>query len=145
MTGGPKDICIYKCMFLARVRLPFSLIIREMLSFWGVASGQLMPNGCRYFLAMLLLWLSMFPGKTMSVSKFLNIYGLQIYPNIEKVTFMVHGKNQFIEVGKTYSNNKHWAKQFFYVSGAWKVSTLETLPLKHIVLHKWGTFRESCE
>jgi uncharacterized protein YhbP (UPF0306 family) len=38
------------------------------------------------------------------------------------VTFMVQGKNQFIKLGSTYSNNKHWAKQFFYVFEAWEVA-----------------------
>jgi hypothetical protein len=63
-----------------------------------------------------------FPGETLSVIEFLNIYGPHAFPTSEMVTFMVQGKNQFIKLGSTYSNNKHWVEQFFYVFEAWEVA-----------------------
>jgi hypothetical protein len=95
MIGGPVDICVYERMFWVGICLPFSPIIREMLSFLGEALEQLMPNGRRYFLAMFLLWPTIFPGETMLISELFNICGPHIYPNTEVVTFMVSGKNQF--------------------------------------------------
>jgi hypothetical protein len=41
------------------------------------------------------------------ISEFLNICGPHAYPTSEMMTFMVQGKNQFIELGNKYSNNKH--------------------------------------
>ena len=132
-------------MFLAGVQLPFALIIRELLSFLGIAPGQLMPNGWRYFLATFLLWPAVFLGEVLSISEFLNIYGPQIYPTSKTMTFMVRGKNQFIELGSTYSNNKHKAEQFFYIFGTWEAMESEVIPLQYFVPQAWGIFRESCE
>ena len=116
----------------------FFPIIREMLSFLGVALGQLMPNGWRYFLVMFLLWPTIF-------LEFFNICDLHIYPNTEAVTFIVRGKNQFIEIGIAYSNNKYWSEQFFYIYGDQEASLLKGLPLEHTVPREWGASKENCE
>jgi endo-1,4-beta-D-glucanase Y len=63
----------------------------------------------------------------MSILEFLNIYGPHMYPNLEMVTFMVRGKNQFIELRSTYSNNKYWVEQFFYIFENWKAADSEAL------------------
>jgi hypothetical protein len=68
-----------------------------------------------------------------------------MYPNSEIVTFMVRGKNQFIELGSTYSNNKYWAEQFFYIFGSWEVSDSEDRPLEHSIPQEWGVSQESYE
>jgi hypothetical protein len=78
MIVGLGDICVYECMFLAGIRLPFPPIVQEFLSFLGIVSGQLMPSGWRYFLLTFLLWPIMFLGETMSILKILNIYGPQL-------------------------------------------------------------------
>lgn len=108
-------------------------------------SGQLIPNGWRYFLATFLLCPTVFPGQLMSVPEFLNIYGPHFYRATESGTFMVRGKNQFIELGSTYSNNKHWSEQFFYILGEWEASSSEALPLKHTVPREWGATQENCK
>jgi hypothetical protein len=136
---------VYECMFLASVRLPFPPIVWELLSFLGIAPGQLMPNDWRYFFSTFLLWPIVFPGETMSIPEFLNIYGPHMYPNSETVTFMVRGKNQFIELGNTYSNNKYWAGQFFYIFGGWEAADSKDHPLRHSIPWEWGVSRESCE
>lgn len=76
------------------------------------------PMGGGIFLPLNLLWPTIFSGQKISVLEFLNIYGPHFYHNTELATFMVWGKNQFIKLGSTYSNNKHWPEQFFYVLGA---------------------------
>jgi hypothetical protein len=106
MIGRLGNIYVYKCTFLAGVWLPFAPTIRELLSFLGITLGQLMPNGWRYFLATFLLWPVVF-SLPLSISEFLNIYGPHIYPTYKMVTLIVRGKNQFIKLGSTYSNNKH--------------------------------------
>ena len=115
MIDGPRDIHVYERIFLAGVHLLFPPIVQELLSSLGIVPGQLMSNGWRYFL----LWPIVFSREIMLIPKFLNIYGPHMYPNSETVTFMVRGKNQFIELGSTYSNNKYWAEQFFYIFKSW--------------------------
>jgi hypothetical protein len=107
MIDRPGDIYVYERMFMVGVLLLFPPIIRELLSFLHVAPRQLMPNGWKYFFSTFLLWPSEFPVETLLVSEFLNIYGPHTYPTSKMVTFMVRGKNQYIEHGSTYSNNKH--------------------------------------
>jgi hypothetical protein len=145
MIASLGDICVYERMFLAGVLLPFSLIVTKLLSFLGIAPGQLMHNGRSYFLATFLLCPSMFPGETISVPKFLNIYGHQIYPTYETVTFMVCRKNQFIELESTYSNNKHWVEKFFTFSELGRCMHWRPLPLQHSNSQEWGVPQESCE
>ena len=93
-----------------------------------------MLNGWRYFFSTSLLWLIVFTGEIMSIPEFLNIYRPHVYPNSVIVTFMVRWKNQFIELRSTYSNNKYWAEQFFYIYGNWEAADSESRPLKHSVL-----------
>ena len=81
----------------------------------------------------------------MSILEFLNIYKPYAYSNSQMVTFMVHGKNQFIELGSTYSNNKYWVEQFFYIFGAWEAVDSKALPLKHSIPREWVAPQESCK
>lgn len=122
-----------------------SPIIRKLLPYLGVAPGQLMPNGWQYFLATFLQWPTVFPRQVMSIPKFLNIFGPHFCQANETVTFIVRWKNQFIKLGSTYSNNKHWSEQFFYISGNWEASPFKTLLLKHIIPREWGTSQEDCK
>ena len=145
MIDGSGDLCVYERMFLAGLRLPFPQIVRELLSSLGIAPAQLMPNGWRYFFSTYLLWPIVFQGETMSIPEFLNIYGPHMYPTNGLVTFMVRGKNQFIELESTYSNNKCWGEQFFYISGNWEAADSEACPLRHSIPRKWGVSRESCK
>jgi hypothetical protein len=133
MIDGHEDICVYKHMFLARVRLSFPSIVRELLSSLGITSGQSMPNGWTYFFSTFLLWPTVFPREIMSVPEFLNIYGPHAYPNSKTMTFMVCKKNQFIERRSTYSNNKYWVEQSFYISRAWEAADSKARPLRHSV------------
>ena len=40
----PSEICFYEAAFTLRLRLPVHPFIMELLGFFGIAPGQLMPN-----------------------------------------------------------------------------------------------------
>ena len=43
----PGEVCFYKAAFTCGLRLPIHPFIMELLGFFGIASGQLMPNSWR--------------------------------------------------------------------------------------------------
>jgi hypothetical protein len=82
----------------------------------------------------------------MSIPEFLNIYAPHMYPTLGTVTFQVRGgKNQFIDLGSRFSNNKGWGEQFFYISGNWEAADSEPCPLRHSVPCEWGVSQERCK
>ena len=40
----PGEVCFYEAAFTCGLRLPVHLLVMELLGYFGIAPGQLMPN-----------------------------------------------------------------------------------------------------
>ena len=54
----PSEICIYEAAFTCGLRLPVHPFIMELLGFFGIAPGQLMPNSWRIVVNYMEIWLA---------------------------------------------------------------------------------------
>ena len=54
----PGEVCFYEAAFTYRLRLPVHLFIMELLGFFGIALGQLMPNSWRIVVNYMEIWLA---------------------------------------------------------------------------------------
>ena len=54
----PGEICFYEATFTCGFRLPIHPFIMELLGFFGIAPGQLMPNSCRILVNCMEIWLA---------------------------------------------------------------------------------------
>jgi hypothetical protein len=50
------EVCLYETMFKAGFRLPFLLVIRELLHYLDLASHQIVPNAWRVLHGYMVLW-----------------------------------------------------------------------------------------
>jgi hypothetical protein len=123
------EICVYERMLKAGLRFPFPKIARELLCYLGVAPFQIAPNGWRFLIACYLLWPELNPGHEMSIEEFLNVYRPFPCKEISGVlSFTARERYQVIGLGGSFSNNKEWHKEFFFVSGNWECPEGEDLP-----------------
>ncbi|XP_059459492.1 uncharacterized protein LOC132189035 [Corylus avellana] len=115
------EVCVYERMLKAGLRFPLPRIARELLCHLGVAPFQIAPNGWRFLIACYLLWPEANPGHEMSVEEFLKVYRPMPLQEVSGVlSFTAREKLQVIGLGGTYTNNKDWHKEFFFVSGDWE-------------------------
>jgi hypothetical protein len=135
VDGG--EVCLYKKMFLAGLRLPFPPIVRELLQYLHVSPGQILPNGWRYFFATYIQWPTIFDGQLMSIREFFNIYRAQAYTD-GTVGFKSRGSSLFIYLHPTLLSNKVWRNEYFLVSGAWECAPTETLTEEQRILRNWS-------
>jgi hypothetical protein len=56
IQSDAHEVCLYETMFHAGFRLPFSRVIRELLSHLNLAPNQIVPNTWRVFSACTVLW-----------------------------------------------------------------------------------------
>ena len=54
----PGEVCFYKAAFTCRLRLPVHPFIMELLGYFGIAPGQLMPNSWRIVVSCMEIWLA---------------------------------------------------------------------------------------
>ena len=54
----PGEVCFYEAAFTCRLRLPVHPFIMELLGFFGIALGQLMPNSWRIVVNCMEIWLA---------------------------------------------------------------------------------------
>ena len=72
----PGEICFYEAVFTYGLRLPFHPFIMELLGFFGIASGQLMPNSWWIVVNYMEIWLA--ANKDMiKVSELVHLYRLK--------------------------------------------------------------------
>ena len=54
----PGEVCFYKAAFTCGLRLPVHPFIMELLGYFGIAPGQLMPNSWRIVVNCMEIWLA---------------------------------------------------------------------------------------
>jgi hypothetical protein len=99
--------------------------------------NQVMLNGWRLFLASYMKWPEMKSGHQVSIPELFAIYR-PLYSKIGTLAFTVQVNQQFNTIKQIYSNNKHWDKVFFNVSGEWESPSTEVRPEDQRVPRQWG-------
>ena len=54
----PGEVCFYEAAFTCGLRLPVHLLVMELLGYFGIAPGQLMPNSWRIVINCMEIWLA---------------------------------------------------------------------------------------
>jgi hypothetical protein len=120
------EVCVYEHMFKAGLRLPFILIIRELLGFLNLSPHQLSPNAWRTFLACVILWpLALGRDHTFTIKEFLHLYRLQKNPQCSVAYNFQTKKGKFIQIDSQFSINLKWKDKYFFVSGQWEFTPTE--------------------
>jgi hypothetical protein len=102
-------------MLLARLRLSFPEIARELILYLRVSPSQIAPNAWRYLFASFILWRTVLEAR-MTIPEFFNVYRVN-YKREGVVEFTVRENPIFIYLSQSYSNNRGWRSEFFRVSG----------------------------
>ena len=72
----PCEVCFYKAAFTCGLRLPIHPFIMELLGFFGIAFGQLMPNSWRIVVNCMEIWLAA-NEDMIRVSELIHLYRLK--------------------------------------------------------------------
>ena len=72
----PGEVCFYKAAFTCGLRLPIHPFIMELLGFFGIAFGQLMPNSWRIVVNCMEIWLAA-NEDMIRVSELIHLYRLK--------------------------------------------------------------------
>ena len=134
----PGEVCFYEATFTCGLRLPVHPFILELLSFFGIASGQLMPNSWRIMVNCMEIWL-VANEDMIKVGELVHLYhlkGLKEYGYYELVLWARRARI----VRGLLSSFRYWKSRFFFVSG----DDFETLASKvwgdmPRLLRRWGT------
>ena len=73
----PGEVCFYEAAFLCGLRLPVHPFVMELLSHFGIASGQFMLNSWRIVVSLIGIWLAATNGDMIRVDKLVYLYRLK--------------------------------------------------------------------
>jgi hypothetical protein len=120
------EVYLYKTMFRAGFRLPFLLVIRELLHYLDLAPHQIMPNTWRVLYGcMVLLPLALGKEHQLTVKEFLHLYRVHKNPGGSGVYKFQTRRGRLIQLELRYSSNQGWKNKFFFASGQWKFAPSE--------------------
>lgn len=113
--GYPGEVCFYEHFFRLGVRFPIPREICQILTWYRVAPGQLVPNA----------WVSLMTfyvraaqlGGTASVGLFRSLFSIKVHPGKSGWYYFPARKRSKILVGLSDSI-KNWKEKFFFVRGA---------------------------
>ena len=72
----PGEVCFYEAAFTCGLRLPVHPLVMELLGYFGIAPGQLMPNSWRIVINCMEIWLAA-NGDMIKVSELVYLYRLK--------------------------------------------------------------------
>ena len=134
----PGEICFYEAAFTCGLRLPVHPFIMELLGFFGIAPGKLMPNSWRIVVNCMEIWLAA-NGDMIVVGELIYLYHLKeskeygYYELVpwERRTRIVRGLPSFL---------RYWKSRFFFVSGDdFKTPSSRDWGDIPRLLRRWGT------
>ena len=112
----PREVCFYEAAFLCGLGLPIHPFIMELLSHFGIAPRQLMPNSWRIVVSLMGIWLAAMNGDMIRVDELVYLYRLKVSKE--------HGYHELVSwerrtriVRDLPSSFRYWKSRFFFVSG----------------------------
>ena len=111
----PGEVCFYKASFTCGLRLPVHPFIMELLGFFGIALGQLMPNSWRIVVNCMEIWLV--ANKDMiKVGELVHLYRLKESKEYGYYELVPWARKARIVRGLP-SSFRYWKSHFFFLSG----------------------------
>ena len=134
----PGEICFYEAAFTCGLRLPIHPFIMELLGFFGIAPGQLMPNSWRIVVNYMEIWLAT-NEDMIKVSELVHLCCLKESKEYGYYKLVPWARRARIMRGLPLLF-RYWKSRFFFVSG----DDFET-PISEAwgdiprLLRRWGT------
>ena len=73
----PGEVCFYESSFACGLRFPVHPFLMKLLDYFGIASGQLMPNSWRIVVSCMGIWLAAMDGDMLRVDELVYLYRLK--------------------------------------------------------------------
>ena len=126
VSSDTHKVSLFEAMFKAGFRLPFILVVRELLGFLNLAPHQIAPNSWRVFHSCLVLWpLVLGKQHQLTVNECLHMYRVHRNPGGAGVYNFQTKKGRFVQLASKYSSNRWWKNKFFFVLGQWEFALKE--------------------
>ena len=134
----PGEVCFYEASFTCRLRLPVHPFIMELLGFFGIALGQLMPNSWRIVVKCMEIWLA--ANKDMiKVGELVHLYHLKESKEYAYYELVPWARRARI-VRSLPSSFRYWKSHFLFVSeDDFETPTGEAWGDIPRLLRRWGT------
>ena len=75
----PEEVCFYEATFQCGLRLPVHPFFMELLSHFGIAPRQLVPNSWRIVVSLMGIWLAATDGDMIRVYELVYLYRLKVF------------------------------------------------------------------
>ena len=111
----PGEVCFYEAAFTCGLRLPVHPFIMELLGFFGIALGQLMPNSWRIVVNCMEIWLAA-NEDMIKVGELVHLYRLKELKEYGYYELVPLARRARIVRG-LLSSFRYWKSRFFFVSG----------------------------
>ena len=105
----PGEVCLYEAPFRFGLRLPIPPFIKEVLSFYGYAPGQLMPNSWRILLGVLVL------SETRNIKVSPQTIHYAYFPKLQNGRLQLHVRSgrHLVLTNEKESKRCKWKEGFF--------------------------------
>ncbi|GFY93781.1 hypothetical protein Acr_09g0002270 [Actinidia rufa] len=113
LSAHQGEVAFYEAAFLAGLRLPIHLTIREILIHYKISPAQLSPNAWRSVICSLVIWRHF--KRHMSCDEFRCLYSLSPLPDSGWYYFKARPEKNLFRGSP--SNVKGWKTRFFFASG----------------------------
>ena len=134
----PGKICFYKVAFTCGLRLPIHPFIMELLGFFGIAPGQLMPNSWRILVNCMEIWLAA-NEDMIKVSELVHLCCLKESKEYGYYKLVPWARRARIMRGLPLLF-RYWKSRFFFVSGDdFETPASEAWGDIPRLLRRWGT------
>ena len=118
-TGRTTDVSMYDAMLSAGLRLPLTVLHRQLVDFMGIFVSQIAPNAWRTFIRTEVLWGRLSGGnRQLSLDEFFYCYKpCQIVSSKGTYHFSVREKDLRL-VSNMPDSNRSWKSRYFFLEGS---------------------------
>ena len=134
----PGEVYFYEAAFTYGLRFPVHPFIMELLGFFGIAPGQLMPNSWRIVVNCMEIWLAA-NEDMIKVGELVHLYRLKESEEYRYYKLVPWARRARIVRGLP-SSFRYWKSHFFFVSGDdFETPASEAWGDILRLLRRWGT------
>ena len=112
---SPGEVCFYEAAFLYGLRFPIHSFIMELLGYFNITPGQLMPNSWRIVISCMEIWLVVTNEDMVKVDEFTYLYHLKESKEYGYYELVPWTREARIDRGLPLSF-RYWKSRFFFVS-----------------------------